>query len=505
MKELAWHRSDYAGRINSTVAPCFVVTKARVCVRIGRRPGQLHYFGEVQPHAPLSSDCMNVTIQAALAAHQAGRLQEAEAMYWELLRQNPYDASAMHLAGVVALQNQQFERAVELISKAIGISPNVPEFHHNIGAAYRVLGEFETAEKHYRRSLELKPDYAEAYFNLAAVRKFKPDDPILPPLQEQLDKQDWSDLDTCFLHFAAGKLFDDIGEYDTAYQHYEIGNSARNAKFDREGHRRLVDQIIAQTPRERIEQLAQEGFDDPAPVFIVGMPRTGSTLVEQILSSHSQVFGAGELPDISRIAYTIPQYVGGTNYPSYMSTIESRITRGFGEAYMKRLRSLHATAPRVVDKLPLNFLYLGLIAAMLPKARIIHTQRDPLDTCLSCYFQKFRSGQEYSYNVNDLAAYYHEYQRLMSHWREVLPLPMLEIEYEKLVDDQESHTRKLIDFLGLDWEDACLQFHKSERPVTTASNWQVRRPLDRSRKQRWRRYENQIGPLRDALRKSAKE
>jgi hypothetical protein len=212
------------------------------------------------------------------------------------------------------------------------------------------------------------------------------------------------------------------------------------------------------------------------------------------------VCGAGELPDISRIAYTVPQHVAGKPaYPLYLNTVESRITRGFGEAYLKRLRSFHATSRRIIDKLPLNFLYLGLISAMLPQARVIHTQRDPLDTCLSCYFQKFRTGQEYSYDLQNLAGYFHEYQRLMQHWREALPLPMYELQYEQLVDDQQTQTRRLIEFLGLEWDPACLNFHESDRPVTTASNWQVRRPMDPSRKQRWKRYEKHLGPLRKAL------
>ena len=449
---------------------------------------------------------MQPTIEAAIAEHRAGRLEQAEAMYWELIRQNPFDANALHLAGVVSLQNHQFQRAVELITKAIAILPNVPEFHHNIGAAYRVLGKFETAEEHYRKALALKPDYAEAYFNLSAVRKFNESDAIIPALREQLQQRDWSDLDRCFLNFAAGKIYDDIGNYAEAYRYYKAGNAARKASFNAEEHAAWVDQIIACSPRERLEQLAAEGCNDTAPVFIVGMPRSGTTLLEQILASHSEVHGAGELPDISRIAATIPAHVPDQpRYPRFMGTVEGRVTRGFGEAYVNRLRSFHKTSARVVDKLPQNFLYLGLIAAMLPKARIIHIQRDPLDTCLSCYFQKFRVGQEYSYSMENLAAYYGEYQKLMAHWREALPMPMLEVQYEELIADQQSHTRTLIEFLDLPWEEACLEFHRSKRPVTTASNWQVRRPLDPSRSGRWRRYEQQIQPLREALQRSRRE
>jgi hypothetical protein len=230
------------------------------------------------------------------------------------------------------------------------------------------------------------------------------------------------------------------------------------------------------------------------------MPRSGTTLVEQILSSHPDVFGAGELPDIASIAGTLPQHTPGDElYPDCVPHLSNEAFGGFGEAYQRRLRSFSDKAQRIINKTPMNFEFLGLIAMLVPGARVIHCRRDPLDTCLSCYFQRFRSGQEFSYTPEDLAFYYGRYRHLMRHWHQVLPTSMLEVDYETLVQQPEPTVRALVDYCGLPWDERCLRFHETRRPVTTASNWQVRQPLYTSAVRRSARYEAHLKTLRTAL------
>ncbi|MBI3462463.1 MAG: sulfotransferase [Planctomycetes bacterium] len=257
---------------------------------------------------------------------------------------------------------------------------------------------------------------------------------------------------------------------------------------------------MAAFTQETLRSRYGEGNPTEVPVFVVGMPRSGTTLVEQILASHPDVFGAGELPDIPSIVDTLPRYAPNQmRYPGCLAFLGPPVIRGFADAYLKRVRTLDATSERVVDKWPLNYLHLGLMALLFPRARIVHCRRDPLDTCLSCYFQRFRGDHEYSYDLAHLGSYYRTYERLISHWREVLPMPVLELHYEALIDDPQATSERLLAFCGLSWQERCLRFHESPRPVSTASNWQVRHPLYRSAVQRWRNYEAHLGPLRDAL------
>ena len=232
----------------------------------------------------------------------------------------------------------------------------------------------------------------------------------------------------------------------------------------------------------------------------MGFPRSGTTLVEQILASHPKVFGAGELPDIPSIANTLPRHVPGNgSYPTCAPHLAPDAFRGFGEAYLRRTRQINATAERIVDKMPTNYLHVGLIRLLLPSARAIHCRRNALDTCLSCYFQRFRTGHEFSYELRHLGSCYQNYERLMAHWCHVLSDHILELDYETLTDELEPSARNLLAFCGLEWDDRCLEFHRTQREVATASNWQVRRPVYRSSVGRWRNYETHLGPLRQAL------
>lgn len=261
------------------------------------------------------------------------------------------------------------------------------------------------------------------------------------------------------------------------------------------GHR-----VLGAFDKVTLATRAAEGNESALPVFVVGMPRSGTTLVEQILASHSLVHGAGELHDVQDIARTLPRHTpAGTPYPACVHELDGTIMRGFGDAYVRSVRTLSQDSLRIVDKMPLNYLFLGLLALLLPNAHIVHCRRNPLDTCLSCYFQRFRGSQEYSYDLGHLGRYYILYRQLMDFWVDTLPLPILHVDYEELVADPETIARELVAFCGLKWQERCLDFHCADRAVTTSSNWQVRRPVYRTAVERWRNYAPHLGPLRAAL------
>lgn len=443
---------------------------------------------------------MATFISEAVRLLQTNQPEKAEAVLAPYYPANVNNAEYLHYYGLAASQKGDYTAGIERLRKAIALKPQIAEFHHNIAAVYRLLGDFELSEEHYLKALELKPDYAEAYFNYSAARKFTADDAIVSAVEQQAARTDLSDVDRCFIGFAAGKIFNDLKEYDKAFAYYELGNRYRQARFEIQKFREQIDRIIAVFSAEQIQKLASAGSTSNVPVLIVGMPRTGTTLVEQILSSHPEVHGAGELPDINSIAGTMKQHATqNLPYPDYMAAVPEKVFSGFADAYLRRLRTFDHSARQIIDKMPSNFLHLGLISVMLPQAKVIHSQRHPLDTCLSCYFQRFRTGHEYSFNLTDLGHYYREYERLMRHWNEVLPVKPFDLHYASLVENQEEVSRQLIDYIGLEWDDRCLQFQDNTRPVKTASNWQVRRPMNRSGLDRWKNYETHLDALRSAL------
>ena len=296
-------------------------------------------------------------------------------------------------------------------------------------------------------------------------------------------------------HFALGKIYDSRGQGDTAFAHFRSGNALRRAAlaagghvFDAEHHDRLVEAIIGAFPPESFE--SSKGLEDTRPVFIVGMPRSGTTLMEQIAASHASVFGAGETGGIGDMVSRLPG-----EYPGNMEGLDDSDAL----AYMERLGTLAPDSLRIIDKTPFNFLYLGLIARLLPGARIVHCRRDAMDTALSCYFQNFAAPHPWSTDLGELGRYIRAEVRMMDHWHAVLPMPIYEIRYEDLIADQEGESRRLIDALGLPWDAACLAFHENTRWVRSASNWQVRRPIHGGSVGRWKAYGEHLGSLKKAL------
>jgi hypothetical protein len=271
--------------------------------------------------------------------------------------------------------------------------------------------------------------------------------------------------------------------------------------FDPWLHRLEMDALMNIYSPEFMARMPRASIRSERPVFIVGMVRSGTSLVEQILASHPAVYGAGELPDIIQTVLSLHTVLGTEqHYPQCLSKLTQEKTDWLAQQYLGHLASLSPDAARVIDKMPGNFMHLGFIELLFPGARIIHCMRDPLDTCLSAYFQDFSRTHQYSYDLSNLGAFYREYLRVMQHWREVLKLPMLEVRYEELVANQEAVTRRMVEFCGLEWDERCMQFHKAKRYVATASYDQVRQPLYNKSAGRWKHYERFLEPLRKGLR-----
>lgn len=439
-------------------------------------------------------------VRRARAAHRDGRLAEAAADYRRVLQSRPDHALAWFGLGSVSAQQGRFHSAILDIERAMAIGGPRAEMQHNIAGAKAGLGRFAEAQAHFREALRLRPDYAEACYNYSQLRLAPADrQQLLDTIEHMLAAHERPDVDRCFLHFAAGKLLDECAEYERAFRHYQAGNAAKGYHYDPAAVDAGFAAIAEVFSHERIRQLAAHGHADDRFVFIVGMPRSGTSLVEQILAAHPATHAAGELPDMAAISQTLPRHAG-TAWPGVMQHLTPALVRGFGEAYARQVGARAPRARRITDKMPLNFRFLGLIAVLLPGARVIHCQRNPADTCLSGYFQNFRGNHEYSFSLAGLGHYYPAYRRLMAHWEAVLPTPPLQVSYEALTDDIEAGARRLLDYLDLPWDERCLRFNEVERAVTTASRWQVRQPVYRSSRQRWRHYAPWLTPLTDALR-----
>jgi len=306
------------------------------------------------------------------------------------------------------------------------------------------------------------------------------------------------------LHFALGKAYLDAGDNERSFTHFAEGNRMKRATitYDPDAIEQWMKAIAQQHTRTLFEELKGAGEPSEIPIFVVGMARSGTTLMEQILASHPQIHGAGELPYMDMIVRQI-QGSDGQNqpYPEFVALLQSDQLKQMGRLYLTKITPLADNASRIVDKSPSNLFYAGLIHLVLPGARIIHVHRDPVDTCLSCYTRLFvRWQQSFSYDLAELGRFCRNYEALAEHWRHLLPpSSLLDIEYEKLVEDLEAHARRLIAFCGLPWDDACLRFYETERPVLTASMNQVRRPIYKSSIGRWKRYSPYLGPLLEAL------
>jgi len=434
---------------------------------------------------------------AYLKLEQAELAAEA---YRKCLAIVPQHFRVQYSLGNALARMGRLEDAIAAYETALELNPGFAEAHHGIGNALQQLGKIDEAGKHFEKALVLRPDFAPAYDALSRQKKFDDEGEGAESLEKLLTQQHLPVGERCSAHFALGRIYEGQGEYDRSFENYRRGNELMREDFDPKKHADFVNELIETFSPELFEKCKGMGDPSDKPIFIVGMIRSGTTLVEQIISSHPKVFGAGELDDIKNVARAMPQLLKSKKtFPRCLEDAAPAEIRQGAKQYLAAIAKMSEGEPYVTDKMPGNFFHAGLIRILFPNAHIIHTMRNPLDNCLSAYFNKFQTGQQFSYDLGYLGKYYREYARLMAHWRKALPPPFLEVQYEDLVANQEEVSRRIIAFCGLDWDDRCLEFHKNERPIRTASSWQVRQPMYSSSVDRWRHYVKNLAPLIAAL------
>jgi len=394
-----------------------------------------------------------------------------------------------------ALAEAEYERALQL-------KPDSGDALLGLGHLCTENGQLARARELFQRALASKPDDIAARIHLVQNDKVSADDEHFAALRAEEEKMaEFSDNRKISLHFALGKCYDDTGDADRAFEHYLAGCKLKRAKFsyDPAAAARQFVELEEIFSKDFIDRLRGSGDPSDKPIFVLGMPRSGTTLTEQIIASHPDVFGAGELPDLLRIAHrkTHPDV---ETFPANLAHLDTATLRAWAEEYLACIMQRAPQAKHITDKMPANFFAVPLIHLMLPNAKIIHVKRNPVDTCVSCFTRLFHRKQEHTYDLAELGRYYADYARLMDHWRRVLPAgAFYDVQYEAIVADMEGEARKLLDYCGLEWNAACLDFHKTQRQVRTASVVQVRQPIYATSVERWRKYEKFLGPLLEEL------
>lgn len=443
------------------------------------------------------SDNYDINISLGKAHLNLGHLGEAYDCIERATRLTDSPGIAYYELAHIAQLGGELEKAIELIDTSLKHdASNTRALAERAEINYK-LGRHEQAHVEIKSLILdniVTPPVVITWGNLC--QKFDECKEVINQAELLLKANNISKSDQTSLHYMLGALYDKQGNYDKAFEHYQNANSALPGNYDRDEFVKTVDMLIDDFSAESIEQMPGSGFDDERPVFIVGMPRSGTSLVEQILSSHPEVYGAGELNEINRFARILSITSHQQNIKVFSNTKTSKLAELAGQ-YLNRLEEKCGDAVRVTDKMPANFLWLGFIMQLFPKARIIHCNRDPRDTCLSIYFQQFIGSHDYANNLDDVAFYYRQYERIMSHWQSCVKLPVLNVYYKELVADVETITRQMIKYLELPWDDRCLAYHESKRTAATASWDQVRQPIYTKSLGRWRRYQKHLGSLID--------
>jgi tetratricopeptide (TPR) repeat protein len=437
----------------------------------------------------------------------AGQRDAARLSLETAVRLDPRMAAAHEALGQWFLQEGMTDRAMESTRKALELSPHDDSVAASLAFVLEASGDLDEAWELTRRLIVDRgyapPLLAGLYGRMAGPRGQA--EPALEVVTRVLqEKQSTPDMpprvEAAVRHAAAG-LLDRLGRYDEAFFHTQRANLLRKPRYDPATTQRDVDRLIAYFTAQRVRCLPRATYRSDRPVLVVGMPRSGTSLVEQILASHPQAFGAGELDFVNRIFYGTLDMLSAPvgEYPECLDTLTVAEADGMAQIYLEPLASFNTSAARIIDKMPLNFLQLGLVALLLPDARVIHCRRDPLDTCLSCFMTDFINGHLYKYDLGHCGHFYRQYERLMAHWKSVLELRILDVQYEDVVADPEGQARRMVEFIGLPWDQRCLRFHETKRPVATASGQQVKVPIYKRSVGRWRNYEKHLAPLRTAL------
>ncbi|MBT8080083.1 MAG: sulfotransferase [Gammaproteobacteria bacterium] len=425
-----------------------------------------------------------------------GKYVDAIATYKKATQLDPDNAEAWSGLGHANGRAMYPEEATKAFERALEINDSEPSVLSSYAWELKTIGDQEGALKAYRRAVELKPSFGAAYWSMANLKIFKFKDAEIDEMLRQVERDDLTEVEDIHFRYALGKAMEDKKDYDRAWHFYHTGAQRQRMTVEHEPmeFERRQQAIRDVFTRELLEARSGAGFDAPDPIFIVGMPRSGSTLVEQILASHSQVEGTAELPIIGRITESIGRYrADGVRYPEAVRELRDKDLRGYGRQYIKEARRYRSTdKPLFTDKLPNNFPTLGFARLILPNAKFINARRHPFDTCLGNYKQLFGRGQNFTYDMLDLAHYYQQYVATMQHWHDVMPGQVLDVHYEETVTDLEGQVRRILDHCGLPFEESCLRYYETDRAVKTASSEQVRQPIYTSALGKWRRYDKHL-------------
>jgi tetratricopeptide (TPR) repeat protein len=448
----------------------------------------------------MNRSCFDAYLNLGNLLSELNRYEDALLNYEKAIECEPSQMDAYSHRGNALKNLNRFEEAAGSYKKAIELNPDFADAWTGLARLQLELGSFEEAEKHYGKAHSINPEMVDPLCGLAEVKGYRVEGPIVSEIEKRLSDEDLTSNERAQLIHAFAKICDEAGRYDEAFERFSESKKLLKNNFDIEKVASSYSALASLFSREFVASRNGFGLPDERPVFVVGMPRSGTTLVEQILTSHHQIDGLGELRNIHIISKSLG---GGIENPVQFAEAVRRLTirdtAKMAQKYCEVFSRSKKQFVRLIDKNPHNFEMLGIIALLFPKAHIIHCRRDPLDTCVSMYTHKFSREHGYNQDFSVLGRYYREYEKLMEHWKNALPIKIFEFDYEKNIEDIESLSRSAISFLGLEWDPNCLNYYKHSRRVATPSLWQVRQPLYSKSVGRWRHYEKHLGPLKEAL------
>ena len=498
--------------------------------RSGRREEAERLYRTVLQQMPDQPDALNLL---GVLAVDGGRKEMAVDLIGRALTRRPMDANIQNNFGNALFLQRRYDEAQEHLEQAIVLQEDFTEALFNLAKTVRMQGDLQEARHYYERVLEIKPthpaaiagiahtwedegdmkraeegyldviekfpDRSHGYRGISHVRKWKGDEPEIAKMIEFFDREDVAPGERISVAYGLGKIHDDLKDFDKAFEYFKFANDNSGVQHDHEAVVKQYDEIINVFSKEFFAKNVGHGHPTKKPIFVVGMPRSGTTLTEQIFAAHRDVFGAGELEYMARTMRRAFMMSGQAPSATAYRSLGIEAWRILGFYYTKQSERKAPIADRIVDKMPHNYEQLGLIALTLPNAKVVHIKRQAPDTCLSCFMHDFNEFHSYNRNLRHAGLYYRQYERLMDHWKDVLPMEILTVKYEDLVSKPDETIRQMIDFAELDWDENCLEFHKLKRKVVTPSNTQVRQPMYKRSKDRWRNYEKNLGPLLEAL------
>ncbi len=485
-------------KIDSSLTGAYL-GKGRVLTKQADHNQALKAFREVIARQP---DSVEGLIGAGCILRDTGEFNKALETFQQASTLEKNNARLLIYIGDCLVKLDRFEEADKCFNDALSLDPDSAEAYFNLAVCYQAKGEFKRAAQFHHKALAINPALAQAAYSLFALGHDADESLSIERLTGLLSDATLGDEDRVNLHFALGKAYDRKDDVENAFENYRKANAIKAGfkRFDPQAFEDYIDRIIEIFTRDFFASRHGFGSQSEIPVFIVGMPRSGSTLVEQILASHPQIHGAGELSTVRSLMRGLSGTLKtNTPVPDNVAEIDTALSRTLADQYLNELPTVPEHIRRVCDKMLGNFLRLNLVTLLFPNARVIHCQRNPLDTCVSCYLQNFAHGLRFTYNLEHLGIAYRAYRKLMNHWASELPLKMFHVQYETLVEQQETVSRQLIGFCNLEWDDNCLQFHRHSREVKTASFWQVRQMMYQSSVHRWRRYQKFLTPLIETL------